>query len=468
MTTIHLVDPTQYLLLTKIFSMNRYKYQPLQYHDSIRILLLQPSSDASAPITCTIQHVRLSDPGLSWFEAISYTWGTIAEKTIYIQDEKAELRVRENCHSALQHLRRRDTIRPLWIDAVCIDQENLGERASQVRIMNEIYSGALTVVVYLGEQDEGSVALFEELEAADQLLQQLKKCERPPPSDALLREIDRLYQRPWFNRVWVLQEVSGKACVDIMCGSTTVSMEALVAFNFGYRRGYSVTKTDWPQVLEWNHRPPRDFSTPQFDLWNRLYHSRRCVATDPRDRVFALRSLMGSKRSELDSLIDYTKSLEQCFIDVAKFLLPVLGLRILVAVRHPHTKSMPSWIPDWSQSLPLQHNFFWTEADLFCADQAEPNYRPSYQPLDETKLTIRSFVGKDQKEGLELRVTGCRYAQIVARSQVFSFDSADEAEEQIKSLYSSLSNLRAFIGLDNMIIDNEISEKLGQDIIKGK
>lgn len=134
--------------------MDLYRYQPLQHDDSIRILVLHPSLQESDPITCSIRHERLSDASLE-YEAVSYTWGdTTQQRAIYFRDRKGELAVGENCHYALQCLRLGHKDRLLWIDAICINQENITERSRQVRIMDSVYNRAFSVVVFLGKKSQ--------------------------------------------------------------------------------------------------------------------------------------------------------------------------------------------------------------------------------------------------------------------------------------------------------------------------
>lgn len=73
---------------------------------------------------------------------------------------------------------------------------------------------------------------------------------------------------------------------------------------------------------------------------------------------------------DIDSLISYVKSVEGIFVNTALFLLPVLGLRLLTAVRHPRDLDMPSWAPDWSQRRPLTPYYFGSIAADY---EAEPD-----------------------------------------------------------------------------------------------
>jgi hypothetical protein len=151
------------------------------------------------------------------------------------------------------------------------------------------------------------------------------------------------FRDPWFTRVWVLQEVCAKSSVQFISDFASFSYTSVLKLYVGYR-GTTVTRKYWPLALQWICVPPREFSTPQLNLWNRLEDSREYLATEPKYRVFDLKSLIGSGQSEMNLLIDYAQSLEECYTRVATFLLPVLGLRLFTAVRHPHDKKMPSWI----------------------------------------------------------------------------------------------------------------------------
>ncbi|KAH5418611.1 hypothetical protein HBI47_142690 [Parastagonospora nodorum] len=441
------------------FEMHFYEYEELRYSDSIRILILHPSSDGSDPIMCTMQYTRLSDVSLN-YEALSYTWGDMDHRqAIYFCGGSKTLLVGQTCLDALRHLRQKSTYRLLWIDAICINQEDLLERGSQVRIMDDIYSHAYGVVVFLGGHTAGSPVLFEELAAAERLLELGDEIDPPSPSSTVVKELENLYTRPWFRRVWVLQEVCGRDFVVFMCGSDSVSFGALASLHFDYSRATKLTKMVWPIALEWIHRPPEELSTPQFNLWHRLNKTRDYLATDPRDRIFALKSLSGPQHSELDFLIDYTQSLEDGCIKTAKFLLPVLGLRMLTAVRHPHQKGMPSWIPDWSEHLPL-HPFHSYQGPS--GHPAAKEHEMGCKTVNDDFYEIREISGEGEKYHLELLTTGYRHSRIVDMSQQFVFNSMDEAESTMRRLYCSFENLKNIFVVDEKHADCTVIKQLGK------
>lgn len=165
-----------------------YRYRSLEHKDSLRLLILHPSADDSAPITCSIRHARLCDPALE-YEAISYTWGdNTIRQIVYFHNGRRGIHVGINCHDMLGYLRHKHDNRTLWIDAICIDQGNLIERAAQVCIMDEIYASASCVVIHLGKETPGSSLLFQHLVEVDED----KNYDRPRPHDSIVMEMEAL------------------------------------------------------------------------------------------------------------------------------------------------------------------------------------------------------------------------------------------------------------------------------------
>ena len=145
----------------------------------IHLLILQPSLSSSSIIKCELLTTRLDEPekspgghiinkpsptsgsavGRPVYEALSYVWGD-PSAPVTIKLNGHETPITQNLHSALIALRSRTTKRILWVDALCINQADLAERASQVRIMRFIYESAHQVVIYLGAGIEDSARAF--------------------------------------------------------------------------------------------------------------------------------------------------------------------------------------------------------------------------------------------------------------------------------------------------------------------
>ncbi|KAH7196263.1 heterokaryon incompatibility [Fusarium oxysporum] len=81
------------------------------------------------------------------FSALSYAWGDpLPRKRIICSGRAVE--IGPSLHNALVNIRSRQYRRLVWADALCINQNDITERASQVRLMGEIYSAATTTVHY--------------------------------------------------------------------------------------------------------------------------------------------------------------------------------------------------------------------------------------------------------------------------------------------------------------------------------
>ncbi|KAK3339616.1 heterokaryon incompatibility protein-domain-containing protein, partial [Lasiosphaeria hispida] len=108
------------------------------------------------PIHAVLQACRLWDRPR--FKAVSYTWATATGDTarrshIFLGPYWFLLPVTVNCPDALECFRKEDEDITLWVDAICIDQNDNNERNHQVGMMDSIYAVAQEVLVYIGAGD---------------------------------------------------------------------------------------------------------------------------------------------------------------------------------------------------------------------------------------------------------------------------------------------------------------------------
>jgi hypothetical protein len=127
-------------------------YGPLQA-DEIRILHLGPGNKSDA-LTGEL-HVSKFDDNAIEYDALSYMWGDPAPADRIYLSGKA-LPIASNLTTALRHMRYIDKPLVIWIDAICIDQKNYGERAKQVPYMRLLYKRASTVRIWINEPDVDS------------------------------------------------------------------------------------------------------------------------------------------------------------------------------------------------------------------------------------------------------------------------------------------------------------------------
>ncbi|KAM0418894.1 hypothetical protein ACHAPT_012159 [Fusarium lateritium] len=164
------------------------------------------------------------------FEALSYVWGSPVDPediSVEVTSQPTSyeiLSVGQNLAKALRHLRQEATTRTLWIDALCINQRDIPEREAQVLRMEDIYSLASRIVVWLGPETETTAEAINTLRYPGQQVEYFPdiRCLGPSPeaTEAKWYEhscdlpygvdtcsaIVELLRREWFERVWVLQE----------------------------------------------------------------------------------------------------------------------------------------------------------------------------------------------------------------------------------------------------------------------
>jgi hypothetical protein len=188
----------------------------------IRLLHIEAGIDES-PISCRLVTTSLdaSPP----YEALSYTWfATEHEFTITCDD--ALLSVTRNLYDAVLYLRDPEHKRIMWIDAVCINQKHDQERTEQVGIMKDIYAKASRVIIWLGKETSEDKLAFSMVDRFKKLFAKhgfvdfgpyLDQTHGfPPLTDPEWAALVRLFQRQWFQRIWVVQE----ATVRQLCRAT--------------------------------------------------------------------------------------------------------------------------------------------------------------------------------------------------------------------------------------------------------
>jgi hypothetical protein len=164
------------------------------------------------------------------YEALSWRWGDEKKGKYAVMIHKDgklhRKRVSDTLGLALKYLRF-EAERFLWIDAICINQENDDERSSQVAMMSLVYAAATKACVWLGEDDvESTMAIKFIREDISQLkdFDSLCKDQQHAPK---WRSLLMLMQRPWFSRRWVVQEIVLAKNALVYCGPDKIEWQEL-------------------------------------------------------------------------------------------------------------------------------------------------------------------------------------------------------------------------------------------------
>ena len=296
----------------------------------------------------------------------------------------------------------------IWIDALCIDQENLEERAIQVSIMDSVYSEARYIIVWLGRQDRYTDAALETVAKIVKFGNALTKSNivpyrTYPPEDyqkAQLPYISQydwdalasLFLRQWFRRIWIVQEIIFATGIIMYCGgrelqwtdlmhvvrllktryhdvghasssvyipmnNVATSVEYFVEILYSFRE-LKFDLDDSSRVLSQNQgheiasEQAKKLQEP-FSWFELILASFPFYATDHRDKIFALYAV-SRLNSKMGQRIrpDYKKPVEQLYSEVTKAIIETqIDLRILSVVQDESSKQikqLPSWVPDFS------------------------------------------------------------------------------------------------------------------------
>lgn len=192
-------------------------------------------------IVCfTLQVFPLAN--LPKYDALSYAWGSEPQATVIGCNNKF-YPLTPHLRAALEaFVVHRDWATRIWVDAICINQEDEEEKASQVKQMKSIYSLAQTVLVWLGKAADSSDLVINErwlLNTAQGLenipyevgVSQdtlLVAHGLPGKNDLRWRVLKDIFTRDWWYRLWVVQEVAVAQELLVLCGGHKVKFEALM------------------------------------------------------------------------------------------------------------------------------------------------------------------------------------------------------------------------------------------------
>ena len=190
--------------------MEVHSYKPLiAVAREFRLLIVSPGTTDDR-LQCALRNVSFDEAFLPQYETISYCWGDLRTHEIITVDG-SRLQVPPSAAAALRRMRKPNTERFLWLDAICINQEDNAERSNQVTLMGDIYKHGVKNLIYLGEDDVSvpltSIgAILKDISASSDSLKRLRNdlgawqyanSGFSAAYDA--KELIRFFSMPWFR-----------------------------------------------------------------------------------------------------------------------------------------------------------------------------------------------------------------------------------------------------------------------------
>ena len=375
-----------------------YSYRPLERKSEIRVLHLAPALEDYEPLCGNLVHIDLdSQP---YYKTLSYTWGK-PDFTCTIKLDGDNLAITQSLHSALRRLRCSDGVVVVWADAICINQKSIPERNRGVSLMQRVYGQCDECMIYLGEERDNSSIVPGFLQ---ELWKGFVNDEGVRPGDHISNITLDSYtsmpkrehpgwvafglflSRPWFRRVWVIQEFALPRLVTMVCGDWTmdatipgviimmlfntivfahvisninnptvnelalrglvlVQQHVLLRLRCGNKTGLMGKIVDFPSGIDTSIITRTDRS-----LQYLVEATIKCDSSDPRDRFYGVFGLS----TDLDDPgleADYAKEVEQIELDVLKHIFKRGdGLQILKSLwcSSSTIDPSPSWLRGWT------------------------------------------------------------------------------------------------------------------------
>lgn len=377
--------------------MNPYDSVPLGEGPSTTIRLLQLDTDMALRsdelISCKLQTVDLRDAPS--YRALSYVWGSDTEtKTITLngcpfgvrknlwdflyQWRRVPYPAEERRAVAQGYARRRPytsfsrwlkalsfpsqkatetqevddgpifTTKYLWIDALCIDQSDISERGHQVSIMTQIYSSAMSVIVWLGvgnEQIYDGMRILKTRRSDCHINYTFGKLGNQKNdtktvvkiciySSAVWPKISTSLEMDYWTRAWTLQEYTLAPKIEVWCGAEVLDETSMNYFAWGFhscahssgsRNSLETNPAMSMCSYRWRYRQKLGLplrANSMENIWKFAELPGNCRGcTDVRDRVYASLFLLNDDdRATMSITPDYDKPASQLFEDLVNLL----------------------------------------------------------------------------------------------------------------------------------------------------
>ena len=333
-------------------------------------------------IECTLDVIGFDEK--PQYEALSYKWGDPQGHSVKCNDQT--LPVNFGLFYALQRFRLSEKPRLLWVDEICINQDDEQDRIQELQKVHQIYADARCVLIWLGPDSEDSdvaMSFFPRMMshmANKRSKQEITDPDLPSMNNAAYRTpkmiaLNNLFSRPWFMRVWTLQEATFATRAVVVCGRKELPFSVFEDFNSKCEEDQTGIWADALSSISSAKpvdpkKPPRFVTAhihgisklkqvksgrgPRESVPTLLYRLRSCEATDARDRIYSMWSFLPDNYLHILEKPRYGIEFPPAdlFYQISKIeLAHNLNLDYLGHAglwQHGPDIVLPSWAADWS------------------------------------------------------------------------------------------------------------------------
>lgn len=429
-----------------------YEYVPLDaIADEIRVVVVKGALETGQKYEAGLAHlaIRSEVP----YTGVSWNWGPFDQQQVEIIVNGQKTQIWENLANLLSDIQMPDAQQSLWIDALCINQKDTSERNRQLKRMAEIYYNAAGVLCYIGRPDQYSDIALDFVPVLQQpMMKRDENGEWYAPgqvSNATSKQHDpnsfvkgcavlyKLLTRPYFRRIWVVQEVAVSSNPTIFCGSRVgTPFESLDTATYNLQ---DMLRSDprWPQRMRELIPELADTTIHEEELeylrvmfYFRHLHSngnskdslfqmcridpkspglletavltRKFKSSVPHDKIFALWNLAWDKDG-FDFQMNYDESYTATFTDFARSWAMFSGSLDVIGT---------------AEASPLSERFY-VEAPTWSTDWSQPSLTSCFVRREKLPKTMMRFV--DSQDGPIFAADGCM-SQKNLPGRYFDFD----------------------------------------------
>ncbi|KAH8806045.1 heterokaryon incompatibility protein-domain-containing protein [Xylogone sp. PMI_703] len=288
-----------------------FKYEPLDADpdaSSIRLVLIEPATDHDCQLSCKLIHAKFAERPK--FKALSYMPGDETVKKAILLDG-SEFYVGQNLWDALDYLRNSNNDKPLWIDAICINQDDITERNRHLTMMRWIYFRADIVTIWLGKKYSKYQSWLKTQTSHDIVMdqgeqQELETAQKPATKSKMVRE---LCADGYWNRLWTIQEIGRARQKQVCFGNSTISWGVFINLVTQHN-----SHCEGPLRL---NRLVQGKSSGSHTLRKLLEDHQTAFCKEPRDRIYGL---VGVAADAAGFPMAYEKSLIEVWKDTMEYM----------------------------------------------------------------------------------------------------------------------------------------------------
>lgn len=174
---------------------------------------------------CRLDHATYSSSkGIRFgvYETLFYTWGrpNISLPPRFITLNSAQFEVRENLYYALRYLALDSKDRILWVDVICINQNDTRKKNHQVQQIGDIYRIVFQVILWLGLSSPGTKRVIKFIDQYSSIyFKQLKGTAKDRWKVKAIKQLKDICERDYWSRVWIIQEIGLASKLLVVCSN---------------------------------------------------------------------------------------------------------------------------------------------------------------------------------------------------------------------------------------------------------